>query len=115
MTEIKDKDKDKLKIEDIKKDKRKEFASKEKSLTCMNQKRLQLCAWVLLTVGLCIVVTTFYLAIQQNPSYNKSVAAGGKLLDDVSDLLPNNEEDHYGGTGHFSLEDEALSSNKSGR
>ncbi|XP_037811285.1 uncharacterized protein LOC119603348 [Lucilia sericata] len=115
MSEIKDKDKDKLKVEDTKKDKRKEFASKDKSLTCMNQKRLQLCAWVLLTVGLCIVVTTFYLAIQQNSGYNTSVAADGKLLDDASDLLPINEEDPYSGTGHFSLEDEGLGSNKSGR
>lgn len=84
----------------------------------MNQKRLQLCAWVLLTVGLCIVVTTFYLAIQQNTGYNDSVAvADGKNLDPnidldnvaVSTIISSSD------TGLFNVANEEPSHNRTGR
>ncbi|XP_065368971.1 uncharacterized protein LOC135961400 [Calliphora vicina] len=82
----------------------------------MNQKRLQLCAWILLTVGLCIVVTTFYMAIQQNNGYNEAVAASAQfLVSDAHLVALNDDTDFSSGLGQFSLEEEPSNSNKSGR
>ncbi|KAM7344410.1 uncharacterized protein ACRADG_011148 [Cochliomyia hominivorax] len=96
MSDRKDKETDKINKKDNKKDNekvkeknnRKQVDYKKKPPPCLTQKRLQICAWVLLTVGLCIVVTTFYVAIQQNNNYNDVTVAvaEGKVLESSAEM-----------------------------
>ncbi|XP_075167796.1 uncharacterized protein LOC142239950 [Haematobia irritans] len=51
---------------------------------------VQACAWILLTIGLCILIVTFYLALHQkqsnNDSRNYNVEHEGSVDDDNADL-----------------------------
>ncbi|XP_073847166.1 uncharacterized protein [Musca autumnalis] len=74
--------------EDKKKAKGNAAECKRDSICGMSETCIQACAWVLLTIGLCIVVITFYLAINRKNNDNArnfDMASEGQTKNDVID------------------------------
>lgn len=78
-----------------------------------------MCAWTLLTIGLCIVVTAFYLAITHDTNCPNQISIGntvaGDAVDQVDDAAADMNASLSNSSSQMATENVGTFNNKTGR